>query len=1390
MPGITFDDPLFAMQGGVATDWGSVEGGALVKIPIDLQLNRGVALELGIQALAKLDARFQKFISAQLGGQVEAQARVQGQIQMPMNLFREVGFAVRVQAILEASAGIQVGVGLDIGDFVELAHSQLQLRGLPLSLFRVFLEEVDIGMSLFAKVAYTAQAYANLVATCTLVGDDQNEPGFTILYGYGYGLKGGYGMRVMARAGLKDVSRFVARTVDMVVDSTIDALINEMPAEDSLTRGLLDASRAPAKIALRIGYELGEYIVKNSVPMNEQGAQRVALRCVQVVLEESQRYLLRKTIDIALDAVTSHLRQRFSQADPATWQAMRAAREQLAAHLRSMPSEPVDLRDSSTANFWNTLVVQVVNLAVELAGPAGVDPQTRRDLALLWSASQLMFAATVRLVRSDATVSVIGLPPLQAKASFEGPLPAQPHPLIAGVVRQAVLASTGSAVNGDLKQQHLLIFLTDAAVLDLLRSRAPEVDEFLGMFVGDLGTAKSDIARLMMTSLGSVMKDANGDFDDTAALREFAHGLRLFVADKFEAIVVPAIRDAVPSHQSELLMYVDEVLIPSMHMVMDTCFEQVVRWATGQVSQKALEEALSSVIMSAIGRTLVLTGDLMIAATQEQTVEILEALAREPGVASPPSSIIAVPSGFAEAAAEIIAPALPLFEEDVAEGLREFLLIAAEVAAPFPPDVRTRIRRRMYEAIAPLPGANPASLAESLKNDLWIPNDEALLALAGELMEQVGERLVAFVLRLLERLAEIVVEMLLEALVAAAAAVAAWASDVAEAIQVLVQRLAEVALELAAAVAEIAERASELLDAVESLLAAMSNRRASLRAALVTDLIARATAPLEESWAFSLVPTKQREKLFVELGKAVAAAVGAALLDPVFEAVAALASETGELIEDVRAIDPSDGLVAGIGALLLERLKTLTLAALGGDSPGIDVAFDFTWSYSVPVYKPPFGYEMQTRSATVGFDLGRIELPVGVLFNAVGQRILAAGVVEARIASLAAALQSLLMAELRELALHEEQATLSQSKDDLESEQELAGQRVDGVSIQQPAMGSVHQSSVPVAILVEGVLPAFVRQSEDRPAQVMLFLDGEAIELAQFELESWTEGVADAGRGFENGGPRGSGQATTRGVSKRGGRASSVGHALTREIQTRQMRGQQEQAGRRPGRGDRSVFDAGTARSATPTGPTASRDALARDAVDRNALGRGAATSIWNAPTTRAKGVAWAVGPPRTGTLLRGTLPLASLEEGFHTLLVAVFDGAGHAQRSEVTFVVQAATSRSPEAQEPVRTVPWRTPPTRDEIEPKRSPTERPLFTPQKERDRLAAKAKAGIAARAVDPIGRVATISAGARRVVAARRPATTPGPGPTRPSVHTEVRASGRSAADVDRASEETKR
>ncbi|MCA9290694.1 MAG: hypothetical protein KDA25_06175 [Phycisphaerales bacterium] len=1365
MPGITFDDPLFAVQAGAATDWGSISGSAMVKVPIDLQLNRGLKLELGIQALARVDARFQKFISAQLAGQVQAQARVQGQIQMPMNLFREVGFAVRLQAILEASAGIQVGIGLNIGDFIELAHSQFQLRGLPMTLFRIFMEEVDIGISLFAKVAYTAQAYANLVATATLVGDDQTDPGFNIVYGYGYGLKGGYGMRVFARAGLKDVSRFVARTVDVLVDFTIDELIAIVPAEDDLTPAILDASRAPAKIAFRIGYELGDYIVSNSVPMTGDGAQQVAMKCVEVVIEEAQRYLLRKMIDVGLDALTAFLKDQFDDTDDATWDALKQAREDLAARLMSMPSEPFDLRDSTTMNFWNDVVVLMVNLAIDVGGAANVPADTRRDLAMIWSAVQLMFVATVRLVRADASVSVIGLPPVAAAAAFEGPLTAQPHAIIGDVVRDAVEAVTGAAPVGDLTQEDLLVFLTGDAILDTLRTTAPEVDQFLEMFVDDTD-AISDFARLIMTGVNSIATDDDGALDANASLQSLAYGLRLFISDKFEDIVVPVIRSAVPSHQPELLMYVDEVLLPSMHMIIDSCFDQVVNWATGEVSQQALEEALSSVIMAVIGRTVVLTADLMIAYSQEQTVDILEALAREPGAPEPANAIIHVPSGFPEAAAGIIAPAVPLSESDVADGLREFLGIAAAVAAPFPPATRKKIRGLMYDLIAPLPAENPGSLLESLKNDLWIPNDGALKELGGELMGQVGERLVEFALRLCERLGEIMIEQLLEAFAAAAAAIGQWVEGLAAAIQMFVARLAEIALELTALLGAIEDLAGDALDAIQSLLGAMSGRRTALKTSIVDHIVADATVILDEHPLFMPLPPAAKTSARNAMRAAVAATVGAPILDPVFDAVSAIATEANDFLDDVRDLDPNEGLVTGIATLLTTRIEDALLASFGGSDPGIDVEFNFSWSCPEVIYHPPTWeyptgwFETKEKTCSQSFDLGRVELPVSGLFSLIADLIMSASTVEQWIVTLAQTVHDLLVAELETIALGEEQDTLAQEKAQTEAEQALAGVAVGAVSIIEPAMTSVHHYSVPIAVVIEGVLPEFVRAGDDVPDRVFVYLDGEPLDVDDFEITAWP-GSAPASFGpglvsatLINGflaeetpdhhtpdAPAKKKMPAASDIGRDAVEAAIVRHT-SRRARTTTGRSSWTRgtvvAHQRTGTERESLTKAGT--------PNDRRDLMRRGPAASGTKGAGKGTPVVPvAPSTQDE-----LGP---GTLLAHSIPLSTLDEGFHTLVVSVFDGAGREQRDVTTFVVEAAAQSTKDGRHPEGTIPRRTALKREDIEPKKA-SGRPMFPTKKERDARSKRAKDAVLRRAVDPVARAASVSAGTRAIAARRFP------------------------------------
>ena len=122
MPTARLDQDVFAAGGTVATDWAQAGGNAQVTIAAGAQVARGINFDLGISALANVDAGVGKFLSAELSGQASAAASVTAQIQVPMNLFGEIGFAVRLQAIAELAAAVQVGLGLKIGDFLELAE--------------------------------------------------------------------------------------------------------------------------------------------------------------------------------------------------------------------------------------------------------------------------------------------------------------------------------------------------------------------------------------------------------------------------------------------------------------------------------------------------------------------------------------------------------------------------------------------------------------------------------------------------------------------------------------------------------------------------------------------------------------------------------------------------------------------------------------------------------------------------------------------------------------------------------------------------------------------------------------------------------------------------------------------------------------------------------------------------------------------------------------------------------------------------------------------------------------------------------------------------------------------------------------------------------------------
>ena len=145
MAATELSSPLIGGQAGVANAWGGAEIKGEAFATFTAQADHGVNLQVGLGALVGLDASFSKFISASVQGQANAALNATFQIQVPMNLFQEVGAAVRLRISAEAAAGVTLQLGLSVGDFLSLVEGQVGADSLEAHLFGVFLDEVTIG---------------------------------------------------------------------------------------------------------------------------------------------------------------------------------------------------------------------------------------------------------------------------------------------------------------------------------------------------------------------------------------------------------------------------------------------------------------------------------------------------------------------------------------------------------------------------------------------------------------------------------------------------------------------------------------------------------------------------------------------------------------------------------------------------------------------------------------------------------------------------------------------------------------------------------------------------------------------------------------------------------------------------------------------------------------------------------------------------------------------------------------------------------------------------------------------------------------------------------------------------------------------------------------------
>lgn len=1285
MPSVQLDQDVFAAGGTVATDWAQAGGNAQVSIAAGAQVRRGLNLDLGIQALASVDASVGKFLSAEVSGQASAAASVTAQIQAPMNLFQEIGFAVRLQAIAELAAAVQVSLGLKIGDFLALAERDPQMRGLPIDLLRVFLSEVNIKAGVYAKAALTAQAYAQLVITGTAVAQPTKNirPGFNIVAGAGVGLKAGAGFRVFAAMEINDFSRFVARSVDVLVEKACDEIKTSLPSQEAEARVLLDAARPLFKTVLRTSYELGEYLALNAPAATAAGAQDVALRCAQVALEESQRFLLKGLTDAGFAALEAALRSWVGTLSQAQWDRTQSARRALANHLKSFPAEPFD-GTPAIETYWNTLVARLIDLATAALG-GSVDLQTQRFISVLWSASQLALIATRRAVRADARLSVIGQPPRQAKAAFSGNLAAQPPTLVRDHIRSSLPAPPAA---GALKLDHIVEFLAADAALDFLRQHNPGVDRFLAAMTGPLGSVANDVGRTILRNIGSVIAGGSGQPDAQATLAAIAEVLRTFMSEQIHGELVPVLRDRLAS-RPDLRTYLDDVFLPTTDFTLETVFGAVLDWPRRGADREALKEVLSGILMKLVGRSLVVTTDIMLAAAQAQMHGILNDLADN----------VEAPNGIVKQLSK--AANLPVPVSEIAELTADALRIGAEVLGPLDESQRAKIRSLMYEVIDPLPsGAGPGFLQE-LGDAGFMPNTEAMMALATELAAIGGERFLLFVTKLIELIGSKILEELAEVLEAAQRQLQQWVDDAQQALEEMQRRLGQLLADIERLAEEVADLFNQAADNLLGVLAplATSSGRRKFKSKLAGEIVDQALAVLTDNHVYrTLAPPDLKRAMRGMARDAVEEALDNDVIDGVLDIVGGVAEELDSIMDDVRELDPDRDLAQQIGNLMINRLTDAIYDNLGRD-PHIRVAFEIDI--------------LGTRHVV---SLGRVDVPAEAIVDGLRRAVRDLDAFEDALRDAARSLSSAFTKEARLQAAEAERADISAKRERLGRQRTSFQAAPRGVRILSPTPGTMAQGELPVRIEVQGLARDAVLDEDDRPDLVHVFLNGRELPLRSFAVADIAETASEA--------PRAAGRAVAFDPRADLALRPHWAAATTAKTGTKGL----PRAGLRP------------LPATTVKGPSRRTAALVAVAAPATTRGRPTAPlqpaepasppprrgeRRFGAPLTVSQiGQLTAVSPP--GIVLSRTVSGAELEEGLNTFIVSITPPGGQRVETSCVFFVEAAPARPAKPKPGESRLPRKTPRNIADLTPQKI-IGKFVLPPKKERLKAAATQKRAI---------------------------------------------------------------
>lgn len=1119
MPSLNLDQNILgASADASAGEWAQAAAEASLDFRGAAELKRGLNLEAGVGVMGELSGALRYFLAADVEASAQASARLKGQMQVPLDLFREAGFAVRLQAVAEAAASIRCTLGLSMREFLELAQQDDRIDSLAYDLLVIFLEELDIQAGVMGKAAFSAMAYVNLTLVGRLIEDStlQLKPGFEISAEMGVGLEAGAGFQLFARLGFKDTRRLVGRSIDVLVDETIARLGQQL--HDDYARSLVTALRAPEKIGLRCAFEVG-HALYDKAPTFADNSGELARQCVRVALEEAQKALLEMLIRVVTDQFIAGFDELGLGEDE--WNQARPQREAFANQLKALPREPFEPTAQNLA-YWTALANTAINLGVQLNDATTGGRDWIESVSILWGAAQLMVASVEKIADADARASFFGSVEVTAQAkAFGGTLPGAGQ--APTVVREHINGALDRPAGQVIDQDALVEYLLRDAVLELLLQQSPDAAPLIEMFAGPDADSAIAAAKVIMRNINAFVPMADGSgFDPKESLRIIAEGLEAYIGGRIQQELRPILA-AELGDDPLVRMYIDEVILPSLLFTSNTLIRRTLSWGTGTLGARdALREACSSIVMKVLGRSAVVTADVLIAAALEQIG----------GELNRQADAVQAPGGIAHE----LAVATGTDEELVGEIISETLRIAADIYSPQPLAVRAKVRALMYDLLDTMPESADDNWIEQLQHDWFIPNQRSREAIA-ELAKITGEQLVDVMVRFLKgvvaKVAELVLLELAKFVEAVEEQIQEWIDSLAGLAADLLRRWLQLPAQIAALANEVNAHLDELLAHVESALGVFSTAsgRSRLLGRMRDNMVATALTPLRNHPLYTALPAPARAAAENTMRSAISKVFQNALLPSLLQSLTpatatagAVVNDLRSLLADLRTVDLDANLSAQVRNLLLDRLEQTVRAWWGGTNPGIDLVFQFSYTYTPPKvwgvtrwasvsYWP---YSVPTASGWtqpadmlfhIDFSLGRIVIPLTEVVRMMRDMAADLTVFESAVEQIVVQLIELLEAEDAKAAAEAELDLINEQRAQVQQQLEETSAAGFEITILEPAPAALYESDLMLDVLLSGLPRSYLGFGALEPQRVFVFLNDEPLDLAGFAIRD--EGAWD-----------------------------------------------------------------------------------------------------------------------------------------------------------------------------------------------------------------------------------------------------------------------------------------